>query len=135
MGSSISPFVIVVHSLSHVQIFAAPWTAACQAPLSSTISQRLLTLMSIELVMLSNHLIFCCPLLLLTSIFPSIRDLPRFPMSQFLSSGDQSIEASASASVLLMNIQGLFPLGLTGLVSMYFRGLSRVFSSTIIQKH
>ena len=50
-----------------------PWTAACQAPLSSTISQSLLKLMSIELVMPSNHLILCRPLLLLPSIFPSIR--------------------------------------------------------------
>ena len=50
-----------------------PWTAACQASLSITISQSLLKLMSIESVMLSNHLLLCCPLLLLPSIFPSIR--------------------------------------------------------------
>ena len=58
-----------------------------------------------------------------------------FPMSQFFASGGQSIRASASASVLLMNIQGWFPLGLTGLISLQSKGLSRVFSSTIIQKH
>ena len=63
----------VVQSLSHVQLFATPWTAACQASLSITISQSLLKLMSIESVMPSNHLILCCPLLLLPSIFPSIR--------------------------------------------------------------
>ena len=63
---------IVVQSLSHVRPFATPWTAAHQASLSSTISGSLLKLMSIELVMLSNHLIFCHPLLLLPSIFPSI---------------------------------------------------------------
>ena len=61
-----------VQSLSHVRIFAAPWTAACQASLSITNSQSLLNLKS-ELVMQSNHLILCCPLLLLPSIFPSIR--------------------------------------------------------------
>ena len=65
-GSSVQP-------LSHVQVFATPWTAAHQASLSITNSQSLLKLMSIELVMPSNHLILCHPLLLLPSIFPSIR--------------------------------------------------------------
>ena len=60
-----------VQSLSHVQLFVTPWTAACQASLSVTNSQSLL--MSIELVMSSNHLIFCHPLLILPSIFPNIR--------------------------------------------------------------
>jgi len=62
---------VAVQSLSHVRLFAIPWTAARQAPLSFTISQSLVKLMSIELVMPSNHLILCCPLL--PSIFPSIR--------------------------------------------------------------
>ena len=62
-----------VQLLSHVQIFATPWTAAHQAPLSFTVSWSLLKLMSIESVMPSNHLILCHPLLLLPSIFPSIR--------------------------------------------------------------
>ena len=62
-----------VQLLSHVQLFASPWTAACQASLSFTISWSLLKLMSIESVMPSNHLIFCCPLLLLLSVFPSIK--------------------------------------------------------------
>ena len=62
-----------VQSLSRVQLFATPWTAACQASLSITNSQSLLKLMSIESVMLSNHLILCHTLLLLPSIFPSIR--------------------------------------------------------------
>ena len=61
-----------VQSSSHIQIFAIPWTAACQASLSFTISQSLLKLMSIKSVMPSNHLILCGPLLLLSSIFPSI---------------------------------------------------------------
>ena len=56
-----------------VQLFVIPWTAACQASLSFTISQSLLKLMSTESMMPSNHLILCCPLLLLPSIFPSIR--------------------------------------------------------------
>ena len=62
-----------VHSLSHVKLFATPWTAACQASLSITNSQSLLKLMSIESVMPSNHLILCRPLLFLPSVFPSIR--------------------------------------------------------------
>ena len=62
--------MVVVQSLSHS---ATPWTTACQAFLSYTISQNLLKLMSVESVMPSNHLILCCPLLLLPSIFPSIR--------------------------------------------------------------
>ena len=62
-----------VQSLSCVQLFATPWTVACWASLYITNSQSLLKLMSIELVMPSNHLILCCPLLLLPSIFPSIR--------------------------------------------------------------
>ena len=63
----------VVQSLSRVQLFMTPWTVAHQAPLSSTISWRLLKFMSIEPVMPSSHLILCHPLLLLPSIFPSIR--------------------------------------------------------------
>ena len=62
-----------VHSLSHVRLFATPWTTAHQASLPITKSQSLLKLLSIESVMPSNHLILCCPLLLLPSIFPSIR--------------------------------------------------------------
>ena len=62
-----------VQSLSRVQLFVTPWTAAHQASLSFTISWSLLKLMSIESVMPSNHIILCCPLLLLPSIFPSIR--------------------------------------------------------------
>ena len=77
-----------VQSLSHVQLFATPWTAACQASLSITNSRSLLKLMSITLVMPSSHLILCCPLLLSPSIFPASGS---FPMSQFFTSGGQSI--------------------------------------------
>ena len=66
-------FVIVAQLLSHIRLFATPWAAACQASLSITNSRSLLKFMSIELMMPSNHLILCCPLLLLPSVFPSIR--------------------------------------------------------------
>ena len=104
-----------------------PWTAECQASLSITNYWCLLKLMSIELVMSPNHLIICCPLLLLPSVFPSIRVFPR---SQFFASGGQSIGVSASASVLPMNIQDCFPLVLTGWISSQSKGLSRVSSNT-----
>ena len=104
-----------VQSLSHVRLFATPWTAARQASLSSTNSHRLLKLMYIKLVMSSNHLILCHPLLLLINFFLASGS---FLMSQLLISGGQSIVASASASVLPMNIQGWFPLGLTGLITL-----------------
>ena len=102
----------------------------CRASLSFTISWSLVKLMSTESVISSNHLILCCPLLL-SSIFPSIRVFS----SESVPSGGQSIGASASASVLPTNIQGSFPLGLTGLISFLSRRLSRVFSSTTVQKH
>ena len=87
--------------------------------------------MSIESVMPSNYLTLCCPFLLLPSVFPSIRV---FSLSQFLASRGQSIRASTSASVLPMNIQGWFPLELTGLISLQYSGFSGVFSSTTIWK-
>ena len=66
-------FMVVFQSLSHVQVFETPWTASCQTSLSFTISQSVLKLMCIMSVMASNHLVLCHPLLLLSSIFPSIR--------------------------------------------------------------
>ena len=117
-------------SLTRVQLFVTPWAAARQASLSSAISCSLLKLMSIELVMPSYYLILCRPLLLLPSIFQASGP---FPMSQFFASGGQSIRASAS--VLPKNIKGWFPLGLTGLNYLLSKELSRVFSSTTVQKH
>ena len=76
--------------------------------------------------------VLCCPLPLLPSIFPNIRV---FSNGQSFTSGGQSIGASASATVLAMNIQDWFPLGLTGLISLLSKGLSRVFSNTTVQKH
>ena len=119
---------VVVQSLSCVQLFATPWTAACQAPLSFTLSWSLLRLKSIESVMLSNHLILCYPLLL---CLQSLSASGSFPISWFFTSGGQSIGASASAPVLPMNIQDWFPLGFTPLQS---RGLSRVFYNTTSSK-
>ena len=109
---------------------ATPCTAACQVPLFSTISQSLLKLMSIDSMMLSNHLILCCPLLLLCSIFLASKS---FPIAQFYASSGQS--TVASVSVLSVNTQVWFPLGLTGLISLQSEGFSRVFSSTTIWKH
>ena len=73
LKDSIISLFVVVQALSCVQLFATPWTAAHQASLSFTISWSLLRLMSIESVMPSNHLILCCPLLLMPSVLPSIR--------------------------------------------------------------
>ena len=97
---------------------------------SITNSQRLLKLTSIESVMPSNHLILCHPLLLLPSIFTSIRGFfnELAPCIRWSNIG-------ALASVLPMNIQGWFLLGLTDLISLLSKGLSWVFSSTTVQKH
>ena len=121
-----------VQSLSHVQLFVTLWTAVCQASLTITSSWSLLKLMLIESVMPSNHLILCHPFLLPPSIFPASES---FLMSQFFALGGQSIGASASVSVLLMNIQHWFPLGWTGWISLQSKGLSRVFSNPTVQKH
>ena len=121
-----------VQSLSRVQLFVTSWTAAYLASLSITNSQSSLKLMSIESVMPANHLILCCPLLLPPSIFPSIRS---FRTSQLFELGGQSTGVLASASLLPVNIQDWFPLGLTGWISLQSKGLSRAFSNTIVQKH
>ena len=103
---------VIVQLLSCVWLFAATWASAGQASLSFTISQGLLKLMSIELVMPSNHLTFCHSLLQCLQSFPASGS---FPVSPFFTSGSQSI--GASASVLPINTQGCFPLELTGLIS------------------
>ena len=109
-----------------------PRTAACQASLSITNFQRLLKLMVIESMLSFNHLILCHPLLLLPSIFPSIRV---FFSESVLHIRWSSIGVSVSASILPMNIQDWFPLGWTGWISFQSKGLSRVFSKTTVQKH
>ena len=96
--------------LSCVWLFVTPWTAACQASLSNTNSRSLLKLMSIESVMPSNHLIPCCPLLLLPSIFPSIR--------VFSKESVLHIRWPTYWSFSFFSIKDWFPLGLTGLISL-----------------
>ena len=110
-----------------------PSAAARQASLSFTISLSMLKLISIVSVIPPNHLILCHSFLLLPSSFPVSWS---FPMRRFLaSSGGQSIGASASASVLPVNFQGWFPLGLTGLIFLLSKGLWRVFYNTTVWKH
>ena len=106
----------------------------CSMPgfLSITKSQRLLQFKSIESVMPSNHLIRCCLFFSCLQSFPASWSLS---MSQFFTSGVQSNGVSSSASDLPVNIQNWFPLGLTGWISLQSKGLSKVFSNTIAQKH
>ena len=121
-----------VQSLSCVQLFATQWTSPLRAPLTATISQSLLKLRSIESVMLSNHVILCCPLLLLPSIFPASG------FFQWVSSLHQVaklLELQLQHQSFQWKIQGWFPLGWTGWVSLQSKGLSRIFSSTRVQKH
>ena len=117
-------------SLSSVQLFVTPWTVVCQASLSITNSRSLLKLMSIESVMPFSHLVLCRPLLLLPSVFPSIRVRVRSSHQM-----TRVLGVLALASVLSMNIQNWFPLGLTGFISIPSKGLSRVLSNTTVQKH
>ena len=110
------------HGRQHARL---PWS-------SITNFWSLLKLMSIESVMPSNHLIFCCPLVFRLQFFPASGP---FPVSQSFESGGQSIGVSASGSVLPMNIQDWFPLGLTVLISLQSKGLTRVFFNTTVPKH
>ena len=102
------------HGLQHARL-------PCPSPTSRACSNSC----ALILVMPSNHLILFRPLYLLPSIFPSLRVFSNEPF--FFTSGGQSIGASASASVLPINIQDWFPLGLTDLISLQSKGLSRVF--------
>ena len=119
-------------SCSVMSVSLQPWTAAHQFSLSITNSPSLLKLMSIKLMMPSNHLILCHPFLLLPSVFPSIRV---FFNESVLCIRWKSTVTSASSSVLPTNIQGSFLLGLSVLMSLMSKGLSRVFSNTTVQKH
>ena len=121
-----------VQSLSRVRLFATPWTAACQASLSITNSRSLFKLMFIASVMPSDNLILCCPFLLLPSIVASIRV---FSNESLLRIRWPKYWSFSLASVLPMNIQYRFPLGLTGLIALQTKGLLRVFSNTTVQKH
>ena len=103
--------LFLLFSLSVVSDSVTPCTPPRQASLSFTVTQSLLKLMSIESVMISNHLILCCPYSFCLQSFPASGS---FPISQLFTSGGRSV--GASASVFLMNIQGWLPLGLTGLI-------------------
>ena len=127
-------FFVFVQLLSHVWLFVTPWMASYQTSLSFIISQSLLKLMSIAQI----HAIQPSEPLSSPTSFPS----PTFNLSQhqglfqWVSSLHQVAKSiGASASVIPMTIQGWFPLGLTGLISLLSMGLSRVFSSTIVQRH
>ena len=109
------------------------WTAACQASLSFTISWSLLKLMSIKLVMPPNPTI-SSSVIPFTSCPQSFPASESFLISWLLASGGQNIGVSAVGSGLTMNIQGWLLLGLTGLISLLSKGLSRIFSSTTVQK-
>ena len=121
-----------VQFLSHVRLFANPWTAACQTSLSITNFQSLLKLMSIESVMPSNHLILCCPLLFLPSIFLSIR-----VFSKELGIHNRWLKYwSFSFSISLSNeYSGLISFRMDWLDLLAVKRLSRVFSNTTVQKH
>ena len=117
-----------VQLLSHVRLFMTPWTAACQASLSISNSQSLLKLMSIESVMPSNHLILCHPLLLLPSIFPSIRVFSNESVLCIRQPKYWSFSFNISPS---NEYSGL----ITFRIDLQVKGLSRVFSNTTVQKH
>ena len=125
-------YFVVVQSLRCVRLFVTPCIAAFQASLSSP---------SPRVCSNSCPLSRWCHPSISSSVVPFSSRLQPFPasgsfqMDQLLASGGQSIRASASASVPLMNIQGWFPLGLTDLISLLSKGLSRVFSSTTVWKH
>ena len=121
-----------VWSLSHVQPFATPWTAAHQASLSFIILQSLPKLMSIESVMLST---LSSSVIFFFSYLQSFPASGSFLRNQFFALGSQSIGVSASASVLPMNTQCWSPLERTHWIYLQSKGLSRVFSNTIVQKH
>ena len=109
---------VSVQSLSHVRIFATPWTAALQASLSTANSWSLLKLMSIESVM---HPTISSSVMPFSSYLQSFPASGSFPMSQFFTSGGPSIAVSASASVLPMNIQDWSPFRWTGWISLQSR--------------
>ena len=121
----------VVQSLSCSQLFVTPWTAAYQASLSTTVSWRLYKFLSIELVMLSNHLIFCHPLLLLPSIFPNIRV---FSNELALLKWPKYWSFIFSINPL-SRYSGLSSFRVDQFDLLASKGLSRIFFSTTVWKH
>ena len=121
-----------VQLLSHVQLFASPWTAACQASLSITNSQSLLKLMSMKSVMPSNHLILCRSLLLPPSIFSSIRV---FSNESVLSNSLPNFWSFSFSISPSNEYSGLTSFRIDWFDLLTVKGLSRVFSNTTVQKH
>ena len=121
-----------VQLLNRVRLFVTPWTVAHQASLSITNSRSLSKLMSIKSVMPSNHLILCCPLLLLPKVFPSIRVFSNELVLCFRWSIYWSFSFNISPS---NEYSGLISLRWTPWISLQSNGLSRVFYNTTVQKH
>ena len=120
-----------VQLFSGVRLSVTPWTAAHQASLSITNSPSLLKLMSIELVMPSSHLIFCCPLPLPPTIFPSIRVFS----NKFFVSGGQNIGVSASAISPSSEYPRLISLGMNWIYLLAVQGTLKSILNTTVQKH
>ena len=118
--------------LSHIQLFATPWTTRCQAALSLTNSLSLLKLTSSESVMQSNYLILCCPLVLLSSIFPSIRVFSNESVLRIRWPKYWSFSFSISPT---NECSGLISFRIDWLYLLAVKRLSRVFSNTTVQKH
>ena len=131
-NSFVSSIFSSVQSLSRVRLFVTPWTSAHHASLSITNSRSLPKLMSIKLVMPSNYLILCYPLLLLPLIFPSIRVF--FNESALCIRWPKYWSFSFNISPYNEH-PGLISLGWTSWIFLQSKGLSRVFSNTTVQKH
>ena len=127
-----SQSVSSIQPLSRVWLFATPWTAACQPSLSITNSQSLLKFISTKSVIPSNYLILGRPLLLLPWIFPSIQVFSKESVLHVRWPKYWSFSFNISPS---KEYSGLISLGLTGLISVLSKGLSKVLSNTIVQKH
>ena len=126
-----SLFSVVVQSLGHVRLFLTPWTAACYAPLSFTISPSLLKLIPTESVITSNHLILCHPLLLLPSVFPSIRvfssESTLYQVAKVL-----ELQLQRQSFLWIFRVDFLIKPGLIYLISLLSKGLSSIFSNTTV---
>ena len=130
---SLNPSIIQFISIAHrVRLSAIPWTASCQSSLSITNSRCSPKVMSIESVTPSSHLILCHPLLLLPSIFATIRVFSNESVLHIRWPKCWNFSFSICPS---NGYSGVIPLGWTGWISLQSKGLSRVFSNTTVQKH
>ena len=124
--------MVVAQLLSHVWLFATPWLQSTRLPCSSPYPRACSNLCPLSWWC---HPFISSSVVLFPSCLQSFPASVSFPTSQLFALGSQSIGAAVSASVLLMNIQGWFPLGLTVLFSLQSKRLSRVLSNTTVQKH